>query len=319
MNSKILLNPEVLSQAHIPEKLLHRENELSQLIANMKNSINTLIIGSVGIGKTTLVKLAIDKAKTGIYVDCALYQTTYSVLKEIIPNSRLVLYRSNYELLKELWKRTRATKLTICLDHFENLKDKDIIGKFMSLGLNVLLVSDNEDAIFMLNGSVRSNIPSIIRLQPYTVDQAFDILKNRAELALAKWTYTDNVIRKIAETCKGNIALGINLLKLAALKAESENKRAIEEVDISVIEDCPPRLNPDEKVLLKILEEWKSLPASRLFDFYVQRARYPKGQRSFRNYMESLCAKGLVRAVGDKRGRIYEIVEQDDGDVKGKN
>lgn len=68
---------------------------------------------------------------------------------------------------------------------------------------------------------------------------------------------------------------------------------------------------------MKILEEWRSLPASRLFDFYVQRARYPKGQRSFRNYMENLCAKGLVKAVGDKRGRIYEIV--DDGDVKDKN
>lgn len=178
----------MLSQAYISEKLVYREKELSQLIANIKNSVNTLIVGAAGIGKTTLVKLAIDKAKTGIYVDCALYQTTYSVLKEIIPNSRLILYRSNYELLKELWKKTRASRLTICLDHFENLKDKDMIGKFMSLGLNVILASDNEDAIFMLNGSVRSNIPSIIRLQPYTVDQAFDILKNRAELALAKWT-----------------------------------------------------------------------------------------------------------------------------------
>jgi hypothetical protein len=28
-------------------------------------------------------------------------------------------------------------------------------------------------------------------------------------------------------------------------------------------------------------------------------------------YMESLCAKGLVKAVGKKRGRIYEIGEED--------
>jgi hypothetical protein len=29
--------------------------------------------------------------------------------------------------------------------------------------------------------------------------------------------------------------------------------------------------------------------------------------------MESLCSKGLAKAIGDKRGRIYEVVE----DVKG--
>jgi len=98
---------------------------------------------------------------------------------------------------------------------------------------------------------------------------------------------------------------------LGALKAESENKKTIEESDIQINNDCPPKLNHDEKILLKILEEWKSLPASRLYDFYVQNTRHPKGERSFRNYMENLCSKGLVRAIGEKRGRIYEIVEGD--------
>jgi len=309
MNSEILINTEVLSQSGIPEKLLHREKELSHLISNIKNSINTLITGSNGSGKTTLVKQAIDKSKIGVYVDCSLYQTTYSVLKEIIPNSRLVLYRSNYELLKELYKKSRDNKFTVCLDHFEHLKDIDIIGKFMSLGLTVVLVSENEDCLLELEGSVRSNISSTIKLSQYTVDQTFDILKNRAELALAKWTYTDAVIRKIAELCEGNISLGLNVLKVAALKAEGENKKAIEEVDIPIIEDCPLKLNADEKILLKILEEWKSLPSSRISDFYMQKARHPKGERSFRNYMESLCSKGLIKAIGDKRGRIYEIVQ----------
>lgn len=156
---------------------------------------------------------------------------------------------------------------------------------------------------------MRSNIPSIIRLQPYTTEQSFDILKDRAEKALAKWTYTDAVIKKIAEKIKGNIALGINALKLSALKAESENKKAIEESDIQINNDCPIKLSQDEKILLKILEAWKSLPASRLYDFYVQNTRHPKGERSFRNYMESLRSKGLVKAIGEKRGRIYEVVE----------
>jgi len=51
------------------------------------------------------------------------------------------------------------------------------------------------------------------------------------------------------------------------------------------------------------------LPARRLYDFYIQNTRHPKSERSFRNYMESLCSKGLVKAIGEKRGRVYEILE----------
>jgi len=71
------------------------------------------------------------------------------------------------------------------------------------------------------------------------------------------------------------------------------------------------KLSRDEKILLRILEKWKSLPASRLYDFYVQNSGHPKGKRSFRNYMENLCSKGLVKAIGDKRGRIYEMAQED--------
>jgi Cdc6-like AAA superfamily ATPase len=178
----------------------------------------------------------------------------------------------------------------------------------MSLNICIILISDEEENISLLSESIRSNVPSTIRLQAYTTEQSFEILKERAEKALAKWTYTDAIIKKIAEKIKGNISLGINALKVAALKAENENKKAIEEVDIQINSDCPLKLTQDEKVLLKILQEWKNLPASRLYDFYIQNTRYPKGERSFRNYMESLCSKGLVKAEGFGRWKIYEII-----------
>jgi cell division control protein 6 len=258
MNSQILINPEVLLQSYLPEKLLHREKEKSELISNLKNFINTFICGSCGSGKTTLVKHALrnlNKKVIVAYIDCSIYQTTYSVLKEILPRSEFILYRSNYELIKELLKYAKERKFAVCFDNFEKLKEKDLVARLMSLNLCVILISDNEENFSLLSENIRSNIPSIIRLQPYTIEQSFDILKDRAEKALAKWTYTDAVIKKIAEKIKGNISLGINALKLAALKAESENKKAIEESDIQINNDCPPKLSQDEKILLKILEE----------------------------------------------------------------
>lgn len=308
----IITNSEYLSETYSPEKLLHREKEKSQLLNNLKNSVSTLVYGVSGSGKSSLVKHVLKQVDNKVftaYIDCAVYQTTYSILKEIVPRAQFILCRSNYELLKELRRELKKRKFIVCLDNYEKLKDKDLIKKFLLLGLTLVLITDNEENLLLLTEDVRAKL-SRIKLQPYTTDQTFDILKHRAEKALAKWTYTDAIIRKIAERVKGNITLGINLLKLAALNAENEGKKAIEESDIPEVEDCPVKLSSDERLLLKILKEWKSLPASRLYDFYVRSLRYPKGQRSFRNYMQSLCLKGLVRAIGEKRGRIYEIVDE---------
>jgi Cdc6-like AAA superfamily ATPase len=314
MKEEILANAEVLSHSYMPEKLLHRENELAQLKHNLQNYVSTFVTGSCGSGKTTLVKKALlnfnnSKKSCACYIDCAVYQTTYSILKEIVPRSEFIFYRSNYELVKELMKHAKERKFVVCLDNFEDVKEYSLVAKFLSMGVCVIVISDSEENFSLLSENVRSNIPSIIRLPSYSNEQTFEILKDRAEKALAKWMYTDAIIKRIADSVKGNIALGINALKVAALNAESRNKKAVEESDIPEIEDCPIKLSVDEKILLKILQEWKSLPASRLYDFYVQSARHPKGERSFRNYTESLCSKGLAKAIGEKRGRVYEIIE----------
>ena len=147
----------------------------------------------------------------------------------------------------------------------------------------------------------------------YTESQFIEILKSRARVAIKDWSYDNSITGKIATESKGNLALALNMLKSAALKAESENRSKIEATDIPDI-DCPKAgLSHDENLLLKILEEWKSLPAGRLFSFYRERAKHPKEERSFRNYMRELCEKGLVKAEGDKRGRYYEITVGDAG------
>lgn len=313
--SGILMNAELLSPNYLPEKLLFREREMSQLKSNLQNFVSTIIVGPCGSGKTTLVKKVLSSEEfrkvLPCYIDCAIYQTTYSILKEIVPRSEFIFYRSNYELIKELMKQTKERKFVVCLDNFECMKDYSLIAKLLRMGTCTILVSDSEESLALLTENIRSNI-SVIRIQPYSYEQTLEILKERAEKSLAKWSFSDIVLKKIAEKVKGNITLAINTLKISALNAQNKGKKSIEESDLPEIEDCPVKLGFDEKILLRILKEWKSLPASRLYDFYMQNTKHPKSERAFRNYMQNLCSKGFVRAIGEKRGRVYEIIGADE-------
>jgi len=312
--TQIVIDVEPLSPGFLPKRLLHRENECMQLIGNIKSRINTLVFGPTGSGKTALIKLAMRECRDFLYVDCMLYSTEYSVLREIIPTNRFVLCRSNYELFKELQKIAKERRLVICFDNFTQLKSIDVVKKIMSIGICVILVGRVERNSPSLNQNILSNFPTIIRLEEYSVDQTFDILKERTRLALGSASYTDSPLRRIAETIGGNITMALAVLRAVALKAESEGKNTIDEVSIEEMlpqNDYLDELSNDERIIFKILSEWKSLPSSRLYELYAQTAKYPKCERSFRNYMENLCLKGLVRAVGEKRGRIYEIINDE--------
>jgi Cdc6-like AAA superfamily ATPase len=315
----ILLDPKVLSPSYVPEKVLLRENELNELTMYLKNSVNAFVYGSPGSGKTVMIKKAIEdfnesSTRKAIYVDCSLYQTTNAIFNEtLLSLNSIVASKSNYELTKRLKAKIRNldSPVTICLDYFEHLKEIETLDRILSLGLNLIIISETYDSYRKLNQAIKAAITSLIEIPTYTTDQVFEILTERAEAALEKYTYSEDTIRRIAETSSGNATLALNLLKSQALKAESEGKSSIDDVELNFENDCPnDKLCDDERTLIKILQEWKSLPGGRLFDFYREQARYPKGERSFRNYMQNLCLRGLVKNIGDKRGRMYEIVEQ---------
>lgn len=50
------------------------------------------------------------------------------------------------------------------------------------------------------------------------------------------------------------------------------------------------------------------MQGGQLYKTYCERSRFVKAERTFRNYMSSLCQKNLVKAVGTTKGRVYEIL-----------
>ncbi len=314
MDVKIVVNAEILSPSYVPENLLYREKEITLVSNQSKNAVNTFIYGPSGSGKTVVLNRVCQEssstARRVFYIDCSLYQTVNSVLREVL-SDRLVFSRSNYDLLKKLKERTLQRKATVCLDHFERTKEPEIVTKLLGIGLSVILSGNNEDTMEELDLRTRSFISSIVPFVSYSLDEATSILKSRAEQALAKYTFKDATLRKIAEKTRGNVALAITILRACALLAESQGRRAIEDVSVDDVmkqHDCPVKLSTDETTLVKILEEWKTLPSNRLFQLYRSNAKYPKQERSFRKYMGKLREKGMVKAIGDRTGRYYEII-----------
>ncbi len=316
-DTTIIVDSDAFVKATSPRKLRHRDKERSELLSGMRNFANTILVGEYGSGKTVLIKTVMKEYNDlregrAVYINCAIYRTTYSILKEVLPKGDLIVYRSNYELIRELRKYIKGNKTVIVLDNFDQLKDMNLISRFMSLGVCVFLLTDSEEGLAGLDTNIRSNISTTLVLPKYTVDQTLDILKTVASKALSKVSFTNEILEEIAKKTEGNVTLALNVLKAAAMKAESEKQGKIEKNDIKVEEDIPVNvLNIDQKIIIDLMREWKHLPASRLYQLYLERITHPKGERAFRNYVHELCIKGVLKAIGDKKGRFYEYIEDE--------
>jgi Cdc6-like AAA superfamily ATPase len=314
-SQKIIPSLQALSEQETPERPLYRDAEYSQLLSNLKNAVNTIIYGPHGCGKTTLLKRAthqINSSKVrAVYIDCTLYETANAVLREILFD-RPVSSRNNYDLLKRLIERARNTGFVVCLDHVQRLKQKKIIGQLVQVGICVAMACNSYECFSALDLSARTGIGSIIELKPYVFEEAFGIVRKKAIEYVLSDVWSDETVMRIVETAKGDVALAWSIFRIAALRAQNRKKKSIEEIDLGYIlmeHDRPEGLNSDEKLILQILQEQKSLPARKLHEFYLEKSRHPKSERTLRNYVENLCSKGLVKALGEKRGRTYEITE----------
>jgi Cdc6-like AAA superfamily ATPase len=243
--SQIITNNELLSESYIPENILHREKELTQL-SNAINIVNTFIHGPSGSGKTLLIKKAIEdfnarRKGCSIYIDCCLYQTTNAIFHEILLSmGSIVSSKSNYDLTKRLKAKMKNFEhgLTTCLDHFERLKEIETVNRLLSLEIRLIIVGESYETYRRLNSMGKANITNIIEVQGYGEDQAFDILLERAREALEGTAYSEDTLRKLVQTSNGNMTLSLNLLKALALKAESEGKDSIDGTDYAYEVDC---------------------------------------------------------------------------------
>jgi len=319
---KLKLNFQTLRETET--RLLYREEEVEKILVSMTSGVHTFIYGSIGTGKTTAVKRAIEKfndaRNKALYISCSTCKTVHAVLKELISqiNANLVSakivieIRSNYDILQQLKAALRKFERTsfkvVVLDHFQALEETGIVDNLIEMGFAVILVSDDAKAIGRLSPSAQSYFANTIHFEDYTQEQLVKIFHSKARHLIGEGLYTESLATKVAKLSNGNIMYGETLLLAATLEAVREKKECVDETDVPELLPSGETISQDEKIILEVLKELNAVQGGELYKKYCERTKFPKAERTFRNYMKDLCEKNLVKAIGTNKGRVYEIL-----------
>jgi len=259
-NPSIFEDESKLDINFIPEKLPHRDKELSllsQLFLTLITNPNTLsrkilITGRTGIGKTATIKLfsemlikAAEKRSVSIvyvHINCRKERTSYKVLIKIVRTLNERFPKRGYspqDLLEAIidYLNIQNLHLLIILDELSYLinKNGDLIYSLTRINDDLLNSKQRISIIGIVRDiSCLSNIDistmstlqrNIIKFKKYERIQIFDILKYRANLSLKKNVISDELIDNITEIVykNGDIRYGLNLLWRSCKIAESKH------------------------------------------------------------------------------------------------
>jgi cell division control protein 6 len=356
--STIIINETVFSPSYIPPRLLHRDGQLRQLDAMLRGWLcnpgrhypRVVLIGRAGTGKTAIIKKFWETTRNSamakfVYINGFMYRNFMPIVVEIaksleIPFPRRGLSRDEFLSLLIEQMRDRDLYMLLVLDDAFNIPP-DILSTFIRLGqeadklgafrVALALIGHSDTMLSSLDPSTRGIMGSaVIRFTPYTKEQIFDILLDRAQMGLADGSYSDGVLQMIADitgaqsphdASRGDARLAIDILYRAAYVAQQSGRRQImpedvrrssKEVLFGISEEVLAGLSLHEKLFLLAIV--RSLKAS--YAPYVtfgeteemyrlvceEYGERPRVHSQLWSYLNGLRAKGIIETRHNRRG-----------------
>jgi len=290
MRKTIFKNKNVLSSSYIPDKILHRDEEIKQLSSILAPALrgyqpsNIFIFGTVGTGKTICTRFVLNQLndaakKTSsnvktIYINCKMkkvadteYRLFAQLLKEFgieVPDTGLptdVLYRKFFEAIDK-----NEQIVILVLDEIDALVDKvgdeflynltRINSELEKSKVTIIGITNNLSFSDNLDVRVKSSLgEEELIFKPYNALQLKDILEKRIEEAFNPGVIDEAVINKCAALAAqehGDARRALDLLRVAAEIAERNGDEKVNEEHVNLAE---------EKIDLdRVLESVKSQP-----------------------------------------------------------
>jgi cell division control protein 6 len=259
-------DPEVFEIDYVPEQFNHRDAQITELAFQVRpgmrgaRPLNTICRGLPGTGKTTSVrKILADieeatKKLVPVYINCQIDNTRFAIFSQIYrrvtghpPPASGTSFKQVFDAIARILQREEQVLLVALDDANYLLYENEINQVLYPLlrsheaypGVRIGVVAIVSDMSVTLQSEVDARVASVFRptevyFPPYSGEEVHDILEERVLQGLYPNVLRPEMLDLVVEqTMKsGDLRVGIDLLKRAALNAEKEARRVVERDDV---------------------------------------------------------------------------------------
>ncbi len=254
-SSTIIKDGKKLSFDYVPERLVHREEQMQRLETLFRPMVmdgipcSAFLTGSVGTGKTVTAKrfcedmlrycASNDKQMDYVFINCRIRNTEHGIIIQLIRHYDPGFPDRGFsadEMLRSLKKHIESGSrpLVIVLDEVDMLlksNNKNLIYQLSRFtedikgksSISMIMISQEQISEMLDDASLSSfKRANVIKFNRYSKDELKDIVKIRSEEALVDGTIEDGVMDLLADIAKGygDARLVIEMLEKAATIAE---------------------------------------------------------------------------------------------------
>lgn len=343
-SASIIVNPDLLAEDYLPEKIPGREGQLKALghsltpALSRNKPMHAWLFGASGSGKTATSRYVLKQMRqeanvNGVYVNCWESHTLHFIMEKIVTDLRLLhtaQSSTTYKLMK-FQRHIQSEPFIIVLDEIDKPEPKErntILYALSTLGkVGLLCISNDKLAFYTLEERVKSRLnPVQVEFHPYTKADLLEIISQRADLSLTPGTWSRQLLEKIVNLSGGDARVAIQTLKDAANDAQINRDKVIAESHIRngwknaqnwkrtyLLET----LTPDHRLLYNLVKDNPGIVSGSLWQTYMLQTKEKGGEpiavRTFSKYVSRLRDLGLIRVeparVKEGNVRKFYVIE----------
>ncbi|MFA5253680.1 MAG: ORC1-type DNA replication protein [Methanoregula sp.] len=265
-DESLFRDPEVFEIDYIPEQFEFRDTQMQELAFQIRPGIrggrplNTICKGLPGSGKTTSIKKLFQEVEettkklVPVHINCQIDNTKFAILSQIyrklsghLPPASGTSFKQVFDAVARMLLKDECV-LLVALDDANYLLYENELNKVLytllrahetyeglRIGVIVIISDPDVDLSRAIDARVSSVFrPTEIYFPPYGNAEVQEIMKARVMQGFFNNVISDEMLGLVVEqTLKsGDLRVGIDLLKRAALNAERATRRSIERGDI---------------------------------------------------------------------------------------